>query len=296
MDLTTKDTTDSARDGMPVLGAYTDFRVYLRDVYEFKVRTQSSPVRPYSYAHFSAAANIKSPNYLKLIIDGKRNLSPDMARKFARAMGLSKELTEEFEALVQYGQARDPLERNRCLKVLNEWRSHHRRTTTESGPENFQKIPSWVTWALYALADQKNITSDPQQLRDALRGRASLDEIKKGLQSLMDAGELKLGEGGELKKGPVMKAPDDIPAAVVRKLQAELIYLGLESLFQDKPDEREIGALTLSLTKKEFEELKFELRHLRKRILKENLIHREQEKGDRVYQLNIQLYPMSKES
>jgi uncharacterized protein (TIGR02147 family) len=293
MDLTTTEKPESAKQEIPVLGAYTDFRLYLKDFYEFKLRTQSSPVRPYSYAHFSAAANIKSPNYLKLIIDGKRNLSPAMARKFARALGLGKDQAEEFEALVAYGQARDPLERNRRLKTLSEWRSLRQRQRGAAGDEDYQKVPSWVTWALYALADQRGVGSDPQVLRDVLRGRANLDEIKRGLQSLVEAGEVKVTESGELKKGPVMKAPDEIPAAVVRKLQSELIYIGLESLFQDKPEEREIGALTLCLTKREFEDLKFELRHLRKRVLKDNLIHREREKGDRVYQLNIQLYPMS---
>ncbi|MCB0361449.1 MAG: TIGR02147 family protein, partial [Bdellovibrionales bacterium] len=46
----------------PVLGQYTDFRQYLRSFYEYKKKTLSTAVRPYSYAAFSAAADIKSPN------------------------------------------------------------------------------------------------------------------------------------------------------------------------------------------------------------------------------------------
>ena len=62
----------------PVLAAYADYRHYLSDFYKYKVKTSSSVIRPYSYATFSAAADIKSPNYLKLIIEGKRNLSDAM--------------------------------------------------------------------------------------------------------------------------------------------------------------------------------------------------------------------------
>ncbi|MCB0355974.1 MAG: TIGR02147 family protein, partial [Bdellovibrionales bacterium] len=92
----------------PNLSAYTDYRQYLKDFYQFKKSTQSSPIRSYSYATFSAAADIKSPNYLKLIIDGQRNLSDSMIKKFAKALQLSKTEIEEFAALFHYGQAKDP--------------------------------------------------------------------------------------------------------------------------------------------------------------------------------------------
>jgi len=47
------------------------------------------------------------------------------------------------------------------------------------------------------------------------------------------------------------------------------------------------------MTKKEFEELKFKLRQMRKGLTKDNSIARMGAKGERVYQLNIQLYPVS---
>ena len=71
------------------------------------------------------------------------------------------------------------------------------------------------------------------------------------------------------------------------------MYLGLESLFQDAANEREFGSLTLTMTKPEFEELKFKLRQMRKQAHKDNAIRRAASKGDRVYQLNIQLFPVT---
>ena len=55
----------------------------------------------------------------------------------------------------------------------------------------------------------------------------------------------------------------------------------------------EFGSLTMSLTEKEFEELKFKLRQMRKSLNKDNSIARLAEKGQRVYQLNLQLFPVS---
>ena len=80
------------------------------------------------------------------------------------------------------------------------------------------------------------------------------------------------------------------------KLQMQLMYLGLESLYQDTAIEREFGSLTLSLTEKEFEDIKFKLRQLRKSLHKDNSIARMSTKGERVYQLNLQLFPVSNAS
>ena len=145
----------------PNLSAYTDFRQYLKDFYEFKKRTQSSPIRAYSYATFSAAADIKSPNYLKLIIDGQRNLSDSMIKKFAQALQLTREQVDEFKALVHYGQAKDPLDRNRCLKVLADIRVNQQIKTGAISTQVMEKVPNWVTWVLYALVDQNGVSFDP---------------------------------------------------------------------------------------------------------------------------------------
>ncbi|MCB0414587.1 MAG: TIGR02147 family protein, partial [Bdellovibrionales bacterium] len=82
----------------PKLQTYTDYREYLQDFYQYKKKLFKNEIRGYTYAHFSAAANIKSPNYLKLIIDGKRNLSKEMIQKFSRALELNKEDSLEFKA------------------------------------------------------------------------------------------------------------------------------------------------------------------------------------------------------
>lgn len=283
----------------PVLSEFTDHREYLRAFYEYKRYQTANDLRPYTYAHFSAAADIRSPNYLKLIIEGTRNLSDEMAIRFAKTIGLNKDDTQEFCSLVRYNQAKEPLERNRYLKELSDLRTQRQLRAGEISSEAWNKVPSWVTWVLYALADQKNVQfHSPEALREIIKNRASVDDIKKSLSSLLASGELVAQpETKELVKGrELMSGSEGIPVALVRKLQAELIYLGLESLFKDDPQDREFGALTVALTEEEFDQLKFELRQLRKRWFKDFAVQRRLNKGDRVFQLNIQLFPVTKQS
>ncbi len=143
------------------------------------------------------------------------------------------------------------------------------------------------------MVDQDGVSFDTASLKHLLRDKASEDEIENALNSLITSGELRRDEvTGELKKNrSLIESPEDIPVALVRKLQSQLMYLGLESLYQDQPTDREFGTLTLSLTKAEFEEIKFKLRQTRKAMHKDNSIARMKSKGERVYQLNIQLFP-----
>lgn len=282
----------------PQLATYSDFRQYLKDFYEFKRRETAGDLRPYSYATFSASADIRSPNYLKMIIEGQRNLSGEMVKKFAKALGLNKDDTEEFAALVSYGQCTDPLERNQHLKALSELRALRQLKSGEIKADAFEKVPNWITWVLYALADQKDAIFDYDRLFEILKGKALKDDIRRSLGRMVQAGDLTINpETGEIDKGrELMSGSEDIPVALVRKLQSELIYLALEALYQEDPHDREFGAMTVALTEEEFEQLKFELRQFRKRWFKDISVRRKQAKGDRVVQLNIQLFPLTRRS
>lgn len=279
----------------PILSDYMNYRQFLADFYQYKRKASKGSLRAYNYAVFSAAANIKSPNYLKMIIEGKRNLSDDMIGKFGKALGFMKEQTEEFRLLVHFTQATDPAERNMYLKKLSEHRVAGKLKSGEIDRKTWEKVPNWVTWIIYAMVDQEGVKFDTSTLKSLLRGKASEDEIESALQTLLSSGELRRDEvTGELRKNrSLIESPEEIPVALVRKLQSQLMYLGLESLYQDQPTDREFGTLTLSLTKSEFEEIKFKLRQMRKALHKDNSIARMKEKGERVYQLNIQLFPVT---
>ena len=58
----------------PEVFDYLDYRAFLRDHYLDKKQRQGL-----SFRGFSKRAGLKSPNYLKLVIDGQRNLTEAMA-------------------------------------------------------------------------------------------------------------------------------------------------------------------------------------------------------------------------
>ena len=279
----------------PELSQFVDHRKFLAAYFDFKRAETRGRLRPYSYSDFSAAADIKSPNYLKLIIEGKRNLSSDMCKRFSKAIKLNRAQTKEFELLVNYCQEKDPLQRTRCLKELSDYRAKRSIASGAIKKETWDQVSNWLVWVLYAIVDQKDVAFTAPSLRKMLRGRVNEAQIQQAMDQLLESGDVVVDPTSQraTRTGRGLSGLENIPAELVRKIQSELIYLGLESLHKNSPQEREVSGFTLAMTEKEYEWVRFELRKLRKQIQKEISMKREQSKGDRVYQVNIQLFPVT---
>jgi uncharacterized protein (TIGR02147 family) len=280
----------------PALSTYTNFRDYLKDVFEYRRKQSEGHLRPYSYSDFSAAADIRSPNYLKLIIQGERNMSLDMCKKFGRALKFDKAEQAEFEALVFYGQEKDSLQRNKYLKQLSEIRSQNALDDGSIDAETWEKVPGWLAWVLYALIDQENVIFRPDVLKKILRNQVTEKQISEALAKLVSSGDIEIIDGRARKKNMMLSGSEKIPIALIRKLQAELIYLGLESLYKDQPTEREISGFTMAMTEDEYKWVRHELRKVRKELQSKLMMAREKSPGQKVYQVNVQLFPLSIEA
>lgn len=279
----------------PELSQYLDSRQFLNDFYEFKRHESKGARRPYSYATFSAAAGIKSPNYLKMIIEGKRNLSEEMAFCFAKALRFSKTESLEFVTLVQYTQAQNASDRNAHLRKLASLRVQKKIESGEIDRAMWDKVPGWVAYALHAMIPPTGMAGEVAKLYEHFRGKAQLSEIDMALQALIRSGLVEQNNDDLriYKRAEFMDDLARVPPALIRKLQAELIGLSLESLERDPPHIREMGSLTLSLSDKEFEEVRFHLRKLRKLLMKDYLTKPIRSAAERVFQIQLQIFPLT---
>ena len=93
--------SENEKSMKPIL-SYLDFREYIRDYYLEK-KAQSG----FSYRDFSKAAGFSSPVFIKLIIEGKTNVTRTSISALCDAMGLRKKDRQYFKSLVLFGQAED---------------------------------------------------------------------------------------------------------------------------------------------------------------------------------------------
>lgn len=104
---------------IPAVYSFKNYREFLKAFYLAKKKESAS----YSYRRFSEDAGITSPNILKLVIDGAKNLTTNSILKFAKALSLGNQEKMFFEALVLENQAADSEEKSyyaKKLKTLHE--------------------------------------------------------------------------------------------------------------------------------------------------------------------------------
>lgn len=274
---------------VPKLTSYMDFRSYLQDFLDFK-RSQKLGIRKYSHSDFAAAADMKSPQYLKLVINRQRNLSEDGVAKFCKALGLNKEDSCEFLHLVFYNQATKPKERYKYLQKLSE----HRARSVQG-----IKTPHWLKVIIYSICEGMAGEYSQSDFKNLLGDKCKMNELKECLVELVADKAINCEtnqKGDTLYKKSVGQNTfsSDIPLDVIKKIQSDLLLLALESLFSDSPKDRDLGSFSIALTAKEFEDTKFEIRKFRKSLLKDLLIKREKSPGEKVFQVQFQIFPVTK--
>lgn len=281
-------TNSSQPPNAPDLSQYLDYRSYLEDFLKYK-RSQKLGIRKYSPSDFAAAANLKSPQYLKLVINRQRNLSVDGAQKFCMALSLNKEDCHEFLLLVQYNQATEPKERYDFLEKLAEHRA-----------KNVKNIKSahWLKVIVYSICEGIGGRYTLTELKDLIGDKCKINQLQTALTEMLEDRAIRSETVGDIiyyAKSPGQSTlSNDIPLDVIKKIQSDLLLLGLESLFSDSPNERDLGSFSIALTKPEYEDTKFEIRKFRKSLLRNLLMKREQSHGDQVYQVQFQIFPVTK--
>ncbi len=113
---------------------YHDYRRFLGAYYQAKKPSG------FSYRAFARAARLGAPNYLQLVINGRRNLTPAMASRFAETCGLAKEAARYFVALVAFNQAEPGEERNTRYRELTAFRRYRQARILKT------RRPAWSSF------------------------------------------------------------------------------------------------------------------------------------------------------
>lgn len=267
--------------------SYADYRRYLADYY-----TYAKAAHAFSFRAFSQRAGIRSSNYLRLVIDGERNLSAPMAVRFARGCGLTGDAALFFCELVSYCQAPSAIERNRAYERLCRFRPF--RAVHRLAREQAEYHSHWYVPAIRELARRTDFHDDPEWVAAQLTPRISAAQAERAIETL-------------LSLGLVRRVPD--PSGARLEQTSELVSTGagplghhivsfhhmmLEraayALDHVPRDERDISCLTLCVSDAKLRELQERVRAFRRELLQAAEVG---DAPERVIQINFQLFPLS---
>jgi len=259
--------------------SYRNYRDLLSDFYHSQKKQKAS----YSYKAFAEKAGLNSPNYLKLVMDGKRNLSHKNIKKFAKGLGLAERRAEFFENLVYFNQTKE--EETRGLY-------QSRLKMLEAGPEAYllseeekEVVTKGYYFVIREMAYLPDFKADPQWIIKRLKKKINSDQAKEALKVLEKLGLL------SNHRSVVVDASPRIKESAINDFHREMGTEAIENIRDDNYEEREFNALTVCVSKENLPLLKEQLREFRKEL---NRFLSNDKNTDEVYQLNLQLFPLTR--
>lgn len=265
---------------------YQNFRLFMRDYYtERKVRSG------FTWRDFTKASGYSSPVYLKLVCDGKTNLSEVGIERVAQAIGLVGVDLQYFRALVNFNQEKDSQKKKAFFKEL-------RAIAKESsmalvGEDQYDYYESWVNPVVREMAPQMP-GATPAQMASQLAFNTQTADVKKSLSLLQKVGLLNKGEDGNYAQVDKSITTGNIEVAKlsVREMHRQMGTLAVRALDEIPLEKRDISGLTIGISETAFYRIQKEIQDFRRRV---SSIVMEDTDETSVYRLNVQLFPLTKE-
>lgn len=262
---------------------YKDYRAYMADFYEERKRTSA-----FTWREFAKIAGFTSPSYLKLVCDGKSSLSRVTMNRVAVAMGLVGYEIEYFEAMVNFVNARkDDVKKIYFDKMMAISAANQVRVIDKDA---FEYYDSWKNQVVRELAPMMP-GAMPGEIAKACTQEISALEVRKSLAFLERAGLLKQVRENvyEQTDKAVVGSKEGLTLAI-RSMHREMGRLGIESIDQFGPEDRNVTGVTLGVNREGYEEIVKELDACRKKIIS---IAAKCGTLDQVCRLNFQFFPLT---
>jgi uncharacterized protein (TIGR02147 family) len=271
----------------PSIFNYTEYRKYLKDMFEFKKARHDQ----FSYRYFSNKAGFSSSNFLMLVIQGKKNLTHESIAKMCKGFEIKGKDREYFENMVLMNQAKNIDEKKRYyFKMISNKKVSPEIKKLEKA--NFDYFTKWYLPVLRELCEFSNGQLNSDEMSRMLNPQVSQKDVERGLEILMDMGLIKKDENGIWSKCDKAISTGPIFASfIIASFHKYMIRLGHEAIDRYEKSDRDISARTLSISKTKFEELKIRIERFRREILESCC---DDSDSDQVVQLNFQLFPLTK--
>ncbi|WP_290761310.1 TIGR02147 family protein [Fibrobacter sp. UBA4297] len=264
---------------------YTNYRVYLRDYYEFKKKT----VPAFSLRFFAEKAGLSSHAHLKLTIDGKRNITKNTVVKLIHGLGLDGQRAAYFESLVFFNQAQTDADKQVYYAQL--LKASPRSKLHKMDAAQFRIFREWHHSAILEMVALKDFRPIPDWISKRLGGLITPVQVTESLKLLVELGLLVKTANGFRQRDPLITTDDEVQDMMVKMYHLQMLKLSADMLSTLPGPQRDVSALTFSIKREDFPDLKKHLQLMRKELLDFSAKAGEAEE---VVQINIQLYPLTR--
>lgn len=263
---------------------YHSYRKYMQDFYEERKRCSA-----FSWREFSKIAGFSSPNYMKVVCEGKSRLSKAGVESVSRAMGLEGFQVEYFTAMVDFEDAKTEAKKKAAFQRMQDIAKENRMRVIDA--DAYHYFESWVNPVMRELAPIMP-GAKPLELARKCYPVVSATDVRYSLDFLVSAGLLKKdGDAYCQTEKSVTGSAEAIPLAI-RSMHRQMSKLATDAIDDRDVSERHMTGVTLGVSPKTYGRLVRELENFRRKVV---AIAAEEDDYTQVYHLNLQLFPLTKD-
>jgi uncharacterized protein (TIGR02147 family) len=263
---------------------YLDYREFLRDFY----REQKQKHFFFSFRFLSQKTKI-DPAHIARVFQCKRHLSEKSLAPFIALCKFNDEEKRYFDQLVAFNMARTERQARQAFEALLSLSSVKSLTLR---PEQYGFYTKWYYTAVRALIAMRSFTDkDCSRIAQTLSPPITASQAREAVKLLLKLGLVRKGPDGILGVTDAhITTGAQWRSLAVNAFQAETLRLARESLDRHEKELRDISTVTIGIKRDRMDEIRQRIAEFRKSII--HCAEEDQEPDD-VYQLNIQLFPLT---
>jgi uncharacterized protein (TIGR02147 family) len=273
---------------------YLDPREFLKDLYEAE-KAQSKKA---SYERFSERLGFGSNAYSHLLITGRRPISDKVALRVATALAFSSTERRYFASLCQYHYAKTAEGRERGLAEVLAVRA--KVATSDLDQAQIEYFSEWYHAVVRELVALPDFRPDPKWIAERLVPQITAEDAAYSFSLLQRIGYVSFDASTQRWYQAQVKIESgaDVRSLALQRFHRQMSERAKDAILTISAEDREIGGLTVALSPEGFKRIKQRLRHIRRTLVDELTAMGPDTAtaGDRVFQLNLQLFPLTRKS
>jgi uncharacterized protein (TIGR02147 family) len=263
----------------PLFG-FVDYRQFIAEALKRRARQQKE----------LAEAIGRAPSAISQVLSHLRALDPELVEPIAAFLGLDAEQTEYLSALVDL-EAPSPRARRAASATIRATQRHR----AEAGLVDIELFHHWYFPVVLELAGCEGFRPDPAWIAGSVVPPITVAEAANVLSEALRRGALVEREDGTVSVAQEVIATEQTltydSSLTVVPYYWQCLELAADTVLTSKASERQVSTTVFRVSESQLARIRARVRELEREIV---MIAAEQvEASNRVYQLGIQLYPVS---
>jgi uncharacterized protein (TIGR02147 family) len=267
---------------------YIDYKKFLTDWREEEKRRNPG----LTHEFLCITLGQRNRSFYNDIEKGRKLIGSEVLDRLIKLFAFKTQEAKYFRALVGYGQPATYAEKEFWFEQIIEMNNTPKRLIDKN---TFFYFKEWWHTAIRSALDTCDINTNYYTLSKCLFDRITPKQAQVSVQLLSQLGLIEKNVVGFWKPTEkVITTGDNVKNECMRRYQLTNHDILRRILEQDMPGTHDSTQITVSVSKKGLERIVNRIRQIRSEII--SIAHKDEESADKVYQIAIHAYPISRKA